>query len=180
MTKWITSDLHFGHANIMKFCPVTRASFTDVADMREKMIADWNASVAQDDETFILGDFAFLPAKDAVDILRRLNGTKILIEGNHDRKLLNDPAFRKEFREVHPYLRYNHNGQIVIMFHYPIHEWDQMHRGAVHFYGHVHGGRTGLEPYRARDVAFDATGRVVSNFDAMIADALKGEIRSHH
>jgi len=180
MNKWITSDLHFGHANIMKFCPVTRARFRDVTDMREQMIADWNASVAPEDETFILGDFAFLPAKDAVDILRRLNGTKILIEGNHDRKMLNDPAFRSEFKEVHSYLRYNHNGQVVIMFHYPIHEWDQMHRGAVHFYGHVHGGRTGLEKYRARDAAFDATGRVVSNLDAMIAEALKGEIRSHH
>lgn len=180
MKKWITSDLHFGHANIMKFCPVTRAGFTDVVDMREKMIAEWNQHVGQDDETFILGDFAFLPARDAVEILRRLNGAKILIEGNHDRKLLQDPAFKSCFRETHQYLRYNHDGQLVIMFHYPIHEWDQMHRGAVHFYGHVHGGRTGLEPYRARDVAFDATGRVVSDFDAMVADAVKGEIRAHH
>jgi calcineurin-like phosphoesterase family protein len=180
MRKFITSDLHFGHANIMNFCPVTRSRFKDVVDMREKMIADWNREVAQEDETFILGDFAFLPAKDAVDILRRLNGSKILIEGNHDRKLLNDPAFRREFKEVHQYLRYNHDGQLVIMLHYPIYEWDQMHRGAVHFYGHVHGKITGLEKYRARDVAFDATGRVVSDFDMMIADALKGEIRAHH
>ena len=180
MKTYITSDLHFGHANIMKFCPVTRARFADTDDMREQMIADWNASVGHDDETLILGDFAFLPAKDAVAILQRLNGTKILIEGNHDRKLLNDPAFRAEFKEVHQYLRYNHNGQLVIMFHYPIHEWDQMHRGAVHFYGHVHGGKTGLEKYRARDVAFDATGRVVSNLDYMIADAMKGEIKTHH
>lgn len=180
MKKWITSDLHFGHANIMKFCPVTRYGFRDTDHMREQMIAEWNRSVSQEDETFILGDFAFLLARDAVAILRRLNGAKILIEGNHDRKLLNDPEFRAEFKEVHQYLRYNHNGQIVIMMHYPIWEWDQMHRGAVHFYGHVHGNKTGLETYRARDVAFDATGRVVSDFDAMVTDALKGEIRAHH
>ena len=180
MRKWITSDLHFGHANIMKFCPVTRAGFTDTDHMREQMISEWNRDVKPEDETFILGDFAFLPAKDAVAILRRLNGTKILIEGNHDRKLLNDPAFRAEFKEVHNYLRYVHEGTTVIMMHYPIWEWDQMHRGAVHFYGHVHGNKTGMEKYRARDVAFDATGRVVSNFDDMVKDALKGEIRSHH
>ena len=180
MKHWITSDLHFGHANIMKFCPVTRAGFTDTDHMREQMISEWNRDVAPEDETFILGDFAFLPAKDAVDILRRLNGTKILIEGNHDRKMLNDPSFRREFKEVHQYLRYNHDGQVVIMLHYPILEWDQMHRGSVHFYGHVHGKPTGLEKYRARDVAFDATGRVVSNLDMMIADALTGEIKSHH
>jgi calcineurin-like phosphoesterase family protein len=180
MKKWITSDLHFGHANIMKFCPVTRFGFTDTDHMREVMISEWNRDVKPDDETFILGDFAFLPSKDAIAILRRLNGTKILIEGNHDRKLLNDPGFRNEFKEIHQYLRYNHDGQLVIMMHYPIWEWDQMHRGAVHFYGHVHGAVTGMEKYRAHDVAFDATGRVVSDFDMMVKDALKGEIRSHH
>jgi calcineurin-like phosphoesterase family protein len=177
---WITSDLHFGHANIMKFCPVTRVGFRDTDHMREQMIAEWNQSVAQEDVVYILGDVAFLPAAEAVAIMRRLNGRKILIEGNHDRKLLNDPAFRACFESVHSYLRLTHNGQLVVMFHYPILEWDQMHRGSVHFYGHVHGKATGLEQYRARDVAFDATGRVVSDLDLMIADALKGEIRSHH
>lgn len=180
MAKWITSDLHFGHDRIRQFCPETRGRFVDVIDMREKMIAEWNQNVSQGDEVFILGDFAFLPSKDAVDILRRLNGSKILVEGNHDRKLLNDPSFRREFKEVHQYLRYNHNGQLVILFHFPVLEWDQMHRGSVHFYGHVHGNKTGMEQYRARDVAFDATGRVVSDFDLMVQDALRGEIRAHH
>lgn len=180
MTKWITSDLHFGHANIMKFCPVTRVGFTDVADMREKMIAEWNASVQPEDETFILGDFAFLPSKDAIAILRRLNGAKILIEGNHDRKLLNDPVFRAEFKEVHQYLRYNHDGQVICMFHYPIAEFDQMHRGAIHFHGHLHGNPSGLEEYRVRDMGFDATGKVVTSLADAIADAMKGKIKGHH
>ena len=180
MKKWITSDLHFGHANIMKFCPVTRAGFTDVSDMREKMIAEWNKDVKPEDETFILGDFAFLPAKDAVEILRRLNGSKILIEGNHDRKLLNDPAFRAEFKEIHQYLRYNHDGQIICMFHYPIAEFDQMHRGAIHFHGHLHGNPSGLEEYRVRDMGFDATGKVVTSLEDAIADAMKGKIKGHH
>jgi calcineurin-like phosphoesterase family protein len=177
---FVTSDLHFGHKNIMRFCPTTRGHFADVDVMREAMIREWNAAVAPEDVTYILGDVAFLPAVEAVQILRRLNGRKILIEGNHDRKLLNDPVFRSCFESVHNYLRLNYNGQLVVMFHYPIWEWDQMHRGSVHFYGHVHGKPTGLEQYRARDVAYDATGRVVSLIDDMIADALKGEIRSHH
>ena len=180
MKTWITSDLHFGHDNIKKFCPETRDRFRDMEHMRETMITEWNQLVAQDDTVYMLGDVAFLPAQDAVAIMRRLNGCKILIEGNHDRKLLNDPVFRACFDQVHSYLRFVHNGQLVILFHYPILEWDQMHRGSVHFYGHVHGKPTGLEQYRARDVAFDATGRVVSDLDLMIADALKGEIRSHH
>ena len=180
MKTWITSDLHFGHKRIKEFCPETRGRFRDVDHMREVMISEWNESVAQEDVVYMLGDVAFLPAVDAVAIMQRLNGRKILIEGNHDRKLLNDPPFRRCFESVHSYLRLTHNGQLVIMFHYPILEWDQMHRGAVHFYGHVHGKPTGLEQYRARDAAFDATGRVVSDLDHMIADALKGKIRSHH
>ena len=63
MKKWITSDLHFGHANIMKFCPVTRAGFRDVDHMNECMIEEWNQSVAPEAEVFILGDVAFLPGR---------------------------------------------------------------------------------------------------------------------
>jgi calcineurin-like phosphoesterase family protein len=177
---WITSDLHFGHANIKKFCPETRGRFRDVEHMRETMIEEWNESVAQEDVVYILGDVAFLPAQDAVAIMRRLNGRKILIEGNHDRKLLNDPVFRSCFESVHSYLRLTHNGQLVILFHYPISEFDQMHRGAVHLHGHLHGNTSGLEHYRVRDMGYDATGQIVMLLDDAIADALKGTIKGHH
>jgi calcineurin-like phosphoesterase family protein len=180
MRKFITSDLHFGHDRIRQFCPNTRGRFTDVIDMREKMIGEWNEQVTPKDEVFILGDFAFLPSRDAIDILKRLNGHKILIEGNHDRKLLKDPVFRREFKEIHQYLRHQHNGVVLIMFHYPIAEFDEMHRGAVHLHGHLHGSPSGLEQYRVRDVAFDATGKVVSLLDDIVADALKGQVKGHH
>ncbi len=105
MNTWITSDLHFGHTNIMKFCPQSRSRFNnDVDYMNEQMVREWNATIAPEDTVYILGDVAFLPADKAVKIMRRLNGRKILIEGNHDRKLLNDPVFRSCFAEVHPYL----------------------------------------------------------------------------
>jgi calcineurin-like phosphoesterase family protein len=177
---WVTSDLHFGHANIKKFCPETRGRFRDVEHMRETMIGEWNQLVGQDDTVYILGDVAFLPAAEAVAIMHRLHGRKILIEGNHDRKLLNDPAFRACFDQVHNYLRLTHNGQLVILFHYPIAEFDQMHRGAVHLHGHLHGNTSGLEHYRVRDMGFDATGQIVMLLDDAIADALKGAIKGHH
>lgn len=181
MKTYITSDLHFGHANIQKFCPVTRGRFADIEHMNETMIKEWNEIVTPQDTVYILGDVAFLPAQKATAIMQRLNGTKILVEGNHDRKLLNDPAFRTCFKEVHKYLDIVHNHVKVIMCHYPFHyEWDQAHRGSVHFFGHVHGKTTGLEKFRARDVGMDATGRVVSDFDEMVADALKGEMPRHH
>ncbi len=180
MRTFVSSDLHFGHRNIMRFCPATRGHFADVDVMREAMIREWNDAVTPEDVTYILGDVAFLPAAEAVQIMRRLNGRKILIEGNHDRKLLNDPVFRSCFESVHNYLRLNYNGQMVILFHYPIAEFDQMHRGAVHLHGHLHGNPSGLEHYRVRDMGYDATGRIVTLMDDAIADALKGAVKGHH
>jgi calcineurin-like phosphoesterase family protein len=181
MKTWITSDLHFGHTNIMKFCPESRARFNnDVDYMNETMIKEWNELVGIEDHVYILGDVAFLPAAKAVQIMQRLNGLKILVEGNHDRKLLNDPVFRRCFSEIHQYLCITHNKTRICMFHYPIAEWDQMHRGSVHFHGHLHGGVSGLEKFRALDVGMDATGCMVIELEDAIARALKGEIKSHH
>ena len=165
----------------MKFCPVTRARFkNDVDYMNETMVKEWNEIVDPFDKVFILGDVAFLPAAKAVQYMNRLNGQKVLVRGNHDRKILNDPVFRSCFIEIHDYLDINYNGTKVVMFHYPIAEWDQMHRGAVHFHGHLHGGTSGLEDFRARDMGMDATGMIVTLMEDAIASAMKGEIKGHH
>jgi hypothetical protein len=66
------------------------------------------------------------------------------------------------------------------MMHYPIAEWDRMHRGSLHFHGHLHGNHSGLEKFRARDAGFDATGNVVTLMEDLISSALKGEIKGHH
>lgn len=181
MRTWVTSDLHFGHANIMKFCPQARARFNnDVDYMNETMVTEWNSLVQSDDLVYILGDVAFLPAQKAVEYMKRCNGRKILVRGNHDRKLLNDPSFQRCFEEVHYYLDITYNGTKVVMFHYPIAEWDQMHRGSVHFHGHLHGGTSGLEEYRARDMGMDATGFIVIEMERAISDAMTGKIKGHH
>ena len=178
---FITSDIHFGHKNIMSFCPVTRARFkNDVNFMNEEIIREWNEVVQPEDHTYILGDVAFCNAATATAYMKRLNGTKTLVVGNHDVKLIRDTGFHSCFVEVRDYMRIVHNGTVVTMFHYPIAEWDQMHRGAVHLHGHLHGGKSGLEGSRALDVGMDSTGKVVSSLDETVAFALRGVIRSHH
>lgn len=181
MTTWVTSDLHFGHKNIMTFCPDARSRFKlDLAYMNEAMVKEWNDLIDPTDLVYILGDVAFLPADKATEYMRRLNGRKILVEGNHDRKLLQNDEFRAEFVEVHKYLDINYNGTKVVMFHYPIAEWDQMHRGAVHLHGHLHGGISGMEQYRCRDMGMDATRRIAVTMEDAIRDAMTGEIKGHH
>jgi calcineurin-like phosphoesterase family protein len=181
MKTYITADLHFGHKNIMTFCPVTRARFKgDVDYMTEAMIAEWNDIVEPIDTVYMLGDVAFLSGYNAALVMMRLNGRKILIEGNHDRKTLLDVNFRKQFAEVHKYLDITYDGHNIIMFHYPIAEWDRMHRGALHFHGHLHGNESGLEGFRAMDVGMDATGFIVTEMEDAIAKAVKGKIKGHH
>ena len=181
MKTYLTADLHFGHKNIMKFCPVTRARFKDDVDyMTEAMIKEWNDIVEPVDTVYILGDVAFTNGYDAALIMMRLNGRKILIEGNHDRKTLMDVNFRNQFAEVHNYFTTTYNGHFITMFHYPIAEWDRMHRGALHFHGHLHGGTSGLEEFRAVDVGMDATGFIVIEMEDAIAKAVKGKIKGHH
>jgi len=181
LKTWITSDLHFGHKNIMSFCPETRARFrNDVSYMTEAMIEEWNARVGTADTVYILGDVAFMSGFNASLVMMRLNGIKILVEGNHDRKTLMDVNFRNAFKEVHKYLDITYDGHKIVMFHYPIAEWDQMHRGALHFHGHLHGGVSGLEKYRAMDVGMDSTGEIVISMDRAIRMIKDKEIKGHH
>lgn len=180
MKTYITSDLHFEHANIKKFCPESRARFGNVAEMTDQMIQEWNEVVTTEDTVYILGDVAFCQAQLAVAIMQKLNGSKILIEGNHDIKLLKDNSFRKCFKEIHQYLRLNYNGQVIILSHYPFLEWDQMHRGSLHFHGHLHGNKTNQEHFRCKDVGMDSTGKIVMLIEDAIACIANNEIKSHH
>ena len=165
----------------MSFCPETRARFNnDVAYMNNAMAEEWNAKVQPEDTVYILGDVAFMSGSDAGRMVMRLNGKKILIEGNHDRKTLLDATFRNAFAEVHKYLDIVYDGHRIVMFHYPIAEWDQMHRGSLHFYGHLHGGVSGMEKYRALDVGMDSTGEIVISMERAIKLIENKEIKGHH
>jgi len=107
--------------------------------MNETLIRNWNSCGNSYDEIYILGDFVFQGnGSDANNILKRLNGKKYLIKGNHD-NFLYDPNFAKNnFKWVKDYFALNYQGTKIILFHYPILEWDGYFRDTIHLYGHVH------------------------------------------
>jgi calcineurin-like phosphoesterase family protein len=82
MTRWFTSDLHFGHANIIRY---SHRPFADVDSMNRALIERWNDTVAPADEVWVLGDFALGRIEATLPLARQLQGRKFLLCGNHDR-----------------------------------------------------------------------------------------------
>lgn len=83
MTTWWTSDTHFSHANIIKYC---NRPFHDVQEMNEALIETWNSVVSPDDVVYHLGDLALGQAiEQQIALTARLQGHKLLVPGNHDR-----------------------------------------------------------------------------------------------
>ena len=80
MTKWFTSDLHFGHRNVIPYC---NRPYKDVDEMHEALIKIWNDTVQEGDLVYVIGDFSLNP-KWSKEVLPKLKGDKILIPGNHD------------------------------------------------------------------------------------------------
>lgn len=78
---YFTSDHHFSHKNIIQLC---NRPFNSVEDMDEEMIRRWNSVVGEQDTVYYLGDFS-LSIKPVKGYVKRLNGYKILIAGNHDK-----------------------------------------------------------------------------------------------
>lgn len=103
---FVTSDLHFGHANIIKYC---ERPFTSVPEMDEIMIVKWNNVVGFDDTVFVLGDYAMGDRKNGLSYLTRMNGTKVLINGNHDKS---SPVEKNPWKYQHEYL-FDENGNTL-------------------------------------------------------------------
>lgn len=175
---WFTSDNHFYHKTILKFCRETRHG-SDVDEMNERMIDIWNRTVALTDRVYILGDFSFGNAEKTERVLKRLNGRLYLIKGNHDNWVNQD--LEKYFELVTDYRKIVVDGKRVVLFHFPIYEWDNMHHGSYHLYGHVHGNAT--VPGRAMDVGIDARPQKdmgLWSWEEVNEILSKREIRTHH
>lgn len=103
MTTYFTSDQHFGHHNIIKFCD---RPYANVDEMSHDLISRYNAIVKPEDIVYHLGDFS-LDERVVPVILPRLNGTKYLIAGNHDKC---HPHHKKHEAAKRRYLQYGFAG----------------------------------------------------------------------
>lgn len=129
------SDLHFGHKNVIRF---DHRPFYDTEEMDNVLIQLWNERVSDDDNVYILGDFAYKSDKTADWYLKQLKGHKYLIIGNHDKSTLDNPKAMKYFEGVDKMMHVSDQGREICLCHYPIADWYKGRHGSWHIYGHIH------------------------------------------
>lgn len=141
--KYFTSDTHFNHANIIKYC---NRPFASVEEMNEELIKRWNEKVTMDDEVYHLGDFGFFnsqtPEKYSMEnILNRLNGRIYLVLGNHDNYNMIYKQ-KHHFVAISNMMREYAGKYKLIMSHYPLLCFDGSNSKTINLFGHVHSGPT--------------------------------------
>ena len=178
---YFTSDLHFGHTNIIKYC---NRPFESVEDMDKALISNWNETVQPDDEIYILGDFTMRGPGNARGYLSALNGRKYLIVGNHDQFLDQFNETESWFEWVKDYAVVDFDGISFVLFHYPIVEWFRFGKGSIHLYGHLHNSEpavTKIPPnIRAFNVGVDVNDFSPVSVDEILKRANKIETIMRH
>jgi calcineurin-like phosphoesterase family protein len=138
---FFTSDTHFGHENIIKYC---NRPFSDVHEMNKAITERWNEVIPEDGIVFHAGDFAYRSKTPLKGYREKLNGKIFLALGNHDR--LKDVVKSGCFDDIQGYYdliirddEMDNESQRITICHYPMYSWNQSHRGSWMLYGHHHG-----------------------------------------
>lgn len=164
---YLTSDTHFGHGNIMKYCRrdkwltnkeieilnsnnekeqnELKICSESVHNMNKGLLDGINNTVDVDDVLFFLGDFSFRHIHKYLRFIQCQN--IVFVKGNHD---------DQEYDTLHPLQQglisanvntgeyticrsRRGNGWIqFVINHYLMAIWESSHKGAYHFYGHSH------------------------------------------
>lgn len=136
--NYYTSDLHLGHANIIRFC---KRPFADVGEMDRILIENWNARVRPHDHVYIVGDLAFKNEQSIANVLDRLMGHKHLVVGNHDGKWMKQVNLTERFESVDMLLQISDDQRKLVLCHYPMMTWPG--KNAYLIYGHIHNNTNG-------------------------------------
>lgn len=168
---YFISDTHFYHNNIIKYCD---RPFNSVDEMNEVLINNWNSVITNDDTIYHLGDFCLSTSEEIKNIFNKLNGKKILIRGNHDRKsvkfyenigftvLTNAPIIMDEYK--------------IMLSHHPLPD-SKIKDEYINVHGHIHNKDIGcdynknkhinisIEVTNYKPISLDDINKIRSNYD---------------
>lgn len=132
-TIYFTSNQQFGRPSAIR--DFTRP-FENVEEMNQSLIASWNSTVKLDDIVYVLGNFAWDPTT-AEDIIKKLNGTIIFVQGEHDSAIV-DLAKRKVMPHHAALIEplFTSNVDKISLSYWPLYEWPGKSKGYYHFFGY--------------------------------------------
>ena len=135
---FFTSDTHFCHKNILKYC---NRPYSSVEEMDRELIKNWNSVVGPDDYVFHLGDFCFAGSDKWKEIISQLNGHIILIKGNHDH--MSETALKNMFEHTSYEMSIEIDKIRVYLNHYPFLTYAGPYKKApiYQLFGHVHSNK---------------------------------------
>lgn len=163
---WVTSDHHFGHKNIIKYC---NRPFQTVEEMRDEMVERWNSVVSDGDVVFHLGDVSLGRIDYVSDTLKSLKGHKVLIYGNHDQKSLRESNIW-DIRMPDYQLEYS--GFTVNMRHHPWEQDRELDKNNIWLHGHSHGALGTFHDGQI-DVGVDSWNYTPVDMDVIVEQHLK-------
>lgn len=162
MTTWFTSDWHYSHKNIIKYC---NRPFSTIEEMNDALVINWLRSVKPNDTVYFLGDFIFSVDKETIgQVITSMRAKEVhFIAGNHDVHLR--AATREKFTTYSDYKEITVNDstvpggiQHIVLSHYPMLSWNKSFYGSWMLHGHCH-GNLGEDPNALRvDVGVDCWG----------------------
>lgn len=169
---FFTSDTHFYHENIIKYCD---RPFENVWEMNKVLVENWNNKVPKDGIVFHLGDVSLRGTNKLSDLLYSLNGEIHLIKGNHEKDALRVKDRWKTINDILEIFviddEISYGSQHIVMCHFPFITWNASHRGSWNLFGHVHGKLVNKHSPTQLDVGVD-----VNNFTPISYQEIKEQI----
>jgi len=122
MPTYFIADLHFGHTNLLRW---EREGFSSIEEHDNFIITLINKRVKPTDILYILGDVG------DVTKIPQINGRKIMIMGNHDKRSMKE--YLGYFAEVYDHPVYLTDS--ILLSHYPV----KVETHVLNVHGHLHG-----------------------------------------
>ena len=129
---FLTSDSHWSHFNICKYC---HRPFQSRSEMDQTLIKNWNEVVPEDGIVVHCGDFMLPHNEDIKEYnkyLNKLHGRVLLLRGNHDLASLDWVS--DKLIAVRDQAMIVVDGVKIFAQHYPCAAFN----GDYHVYGHIH------------------------------------------
>lgn len=199
---FITSDWHTGHPNVLKF---DKRPFNTIDEMHEALIKRYNSTVPKSGVCFFLGDMGN-HVETLRNIMSRLNGTKVLVWGNHDKGV--NTMYNCGFDIVVNSIMFYVQNQRVTMSHCPLrgilredtskmkgshkHPFENWHgesrkkhqrctitdEGQFHLHGHIHSRKDKPESEKILDKQYDV-GVTANNFTPVSISQIESWIANY-